>query len=127
VGGDTGAVGIPGGGVSGGGTADACGLGLGGLGLPPLDGTDVVEVPGGVVVVVGSTAEEPDWSSLRTSWCSTTGAGRSVTSAATIEVAVHTMAVNATVTASQSPVAKDRGSRTFPGCAFRSRPGLMEP
>lgn len=66
-----------------------------------------------VGVVVATRA--PDANSLTTSWWATTGVGRSVTSAATIDVAVQTMAVDAKVTTSHRPTASNRDSGICPG------------
>jgi len=73
-------------------------------------------------VLVGAVADDPDSSSLTTSWGARTGAGRSVTSAATMDVAAQTMAVDTMVTASQSPTASRRGNGTLPGWSLRTRP-----
>jgi len=58
-----------------------------------------------LVVLVVADAFPPARATM-TSWWATTGAGRSVTSAATTDTAVHTMRVAATVRTSQIPVAK---------------------
>jgi len=74
-------------------------------------------VVAGFAVVVGAdpTAGGLDSSALTTSWWASTRAGRSVTSAATMDVAVQTMAVDATVAISQSPEANERASDTSTG------------
>jgi hypothetical protein len=84
--------------------------------------TRVVVVGAGrvVVVVVGGTVAS--W--LTTSRRGTTGAGRSVTSAATVEVAVHTMAVEIRVATSQRPTANNRGIVTAQACPRRRADGL---
>ena len=93
---------------------------VGGAGAGAFRGTvvrgRVVDVGGLVVVVVGRGSGGLDCSSLTTSLWGTTGAGRSVTSAATVEVAVQTMAVDTMVTTSQSPAASIRGVVIAPGC-----------
>jgi hypothetical protein len=109
------------GGDTGGTVADGCGACartvVPGPAVPPdraPDGTDVVvlatrgTVDGGVVV--GTLG--PDASSLTTSEWAIADGGRSVTSAATMDVAVHTTAVDVNVTASQRPAANVRGSCT---------------
>jgi len=85
-----------------------------------------VVVAGFGVVLVGAAlaGDGPDSSALTTSWWASTRVGRSVTSAATMEVAVQTMAVDATVAASQSPEANDRGSDTSTGCSDVTVRGL---
>jgi hypothetical protein len=85
-------------------------LGTGTVGVSAGFDVVVVEAPGG--------GAAPAASSLTTSLWATTGAGRSVTSAATIDVAAHTTAVAVAVTASHSPVAKSRGTGICPGCPF---------
>ena len=79
----------------------------------------------GVVVGVGSGAVDgggpvpgsgvTSASACTTSRWATTGAGRSVTSPATTDVAVHTMAVAATVVASQIPAVSNRRTCTGRG------------
>ena len=84
-------------------------------GAVPRSGVGTVEVALaalGVVLVVVVLADEADANSLTTSRWARTDVGRSVTSAATIEVAVQTMAVEATVTANQSAVANNRVNGT---------------
>jgi hypothetical protein len=66
---------------------------------------DVVE--GGVVVVV-DVVVAADCSSLTTSLWGRTGAGRSVTSAATVDVAVHTIAVDTRVAANHTAAVNRR-------------------
>jgi len=94
----------------------AAGAGEPGLtGAAPRSRTGTVEeevVVGFAVVLVGADLATggPDSSALTTSWWASTRAGRSVTSAATMDVAVQTMAVDATVAISQSPEANERGS-----------------
>ena len=73
----------------------------------------VVDVEGLAAVVVGRGSGGLDCNWLTTSLWGTTGAGRSVTSAATVEVAVQTMAVDTMVTTSQSPAVSIRGVVTF--------------
>jgi hypothetical protein len=82
----------------------------------------VVVAAGGlvVVVVVGGTVA----SALTTSRRGTTGAGRSVTSAATVDVAVHTMAVEMRVATSHRPTANNRGIVTPQACPRRRGDGL---
>jgi len=75
-----------------------------------------------VVVVV-----DADSNSSTTSLLARTDAGRSVTSAATADVAIQTMPVDAAVTTSHSAVARSRDSGTTPGCPRRPAPGLREP
>lgn len=75
-----------------------------------------------VLVVVVPMTDEPASSSLTTSSWATTGAGRSVTSAATSDVAAHTMAVDATVAASHSPTANNRCSPTAPRMPLPAAP-----
>ena len=72
-------------------------------------------------------ADEPDASSLTTSAGARTAAGRSVTSAATMDVAAQTITVEAIVTASQSPAAKNRDRGILRGCPLCDRRGLSEP
>jgi len=73
-----------------------------------------------------SAAGGPDSSALTTSWWATTDAGRSVTSAATMDVAAQTSAVDARVAVSQSPPANNRADRTAPGCSPATTPVLNE-
>jgi len=80
-----------------------------------------------LVVVVVPTTGDPDFSSVTTSWWATTVAGRSVTSAATMEVAVHTIAVDPIVAASHSTVENNRDNGTPEGCSLLTNPGLREP
>ena len=125
-GGDAGAVVIAGGGVGADGAVGSGAFGRAVVVVRPRDGTvDVVGV-GGVVEGMVVAAGELDSSSLTTSWRSRTDAARSVTSSATIDVAVHTIAVEATVTANQSAVVNNGGSRTPRGCIFRDGRGLRE-
>ena len=92
------------------------GLAVAGAGRSPSDGVVVSgPAPLATAVVVGCGSGEPDSSCLTTSWCSITGAGRSVTSAATFDVAVHTMAVDRIVATSHSPAATRRGAVTSSG------------
>jgi hypothetical protein len=102
------------------------GLGLGGTDRRPPDAVVEVDLPVArlVAVVGGSPPGEPDCSSLTTSRWATTGGGRSVTSAATVDVAVQTTPVDATVAVNHSPVAKNLGADTRPGCPLRWRRGL---
>ena len=73
----------------------------------------VVDVEGLGAVVVGRGGGGLDCNWLTTSPWGMTAAGRSVTSAATVEVAVQTMAVDTIVTTSQSPAVSIRGVVTF--------------
>jgi hypothetical protein len=95
-------------------------VGLGATGPPPRDGTVELELPtlGAVLVGAAFALDGGDASALTTSSWASTGAGRSVTSAATIDVAAHTMAVDATVTANHSPLVNSRDGRTCRGCTF---------
>lgn len=108
-------------------------VGSGAFGPPgawprPRDGTVEVVVGatgvdlGGMVVAAWAL----DSSSLTTSWRARTVAARSVTSSATIDVAVQTIAVDATVTPNQSAVVNSRGSRTPRGCTLPDGQGLRE-
>ena len=120
---------VVGGAVTGGGAgtvvAGAEGWGAGGAGVVvgALRGTvvrdRVVEVVGAgrVVVVVVVDGALASW--FTTSRRGTTGAGRSVTSAATVDVAVHTMVVEMSVATSQRPTAINRGIVTSQACPHR--------
>ncbi len=95
-----------------------------GTGAGPRDGTvDVGPAASGamLVVVVGTGGDADSNSSTTSSWART-GAGRSVTSAATVDVAIQTMPVDAAVTASHRPVANKRDSGTTPECPAPTRP-----
>lgn len=126
VGGEAGAVVIAGWGFWGGGAVGSGAFGRAVVVAGPRDGAVEVVAIGavvdGMVVAVGAL----DSNSLTTSSRARTGAARSVTSSATIDVAVQTIAVDATVTASQSAVVNNRGSRTTRGCTFRDGPGLRD-
>jgi len=124
-----GATATPGCGVGDAGAPETGAFGAAGAGSRPRDATvDVgLSAVGGPLVGGVPAAGEADSSSLTTSWGARTGAGRSVTSAATIDVAVQTMAVDTRVTASQSPVASRRGSGTVPEWSFHAAGGLREP
>lgn len=110
-----------------GGDDGACGVAR--AGGRPFDGAFGMDVCGSRVVVVGAVLAGggSECSSLTTLSCATTDEGRSVTSAATIDVAIQVMAVDATVTASHSPVANNRVSGTPPECLFRVEGGLRDP
>lgn len=129
VGGGIGAIVTLGGGVCAEGAVGGGGFGLLGTGPRPREGTVDVEllVFGVVVVGVVLAVDEPDSNSVTTSWWATTEAGRSVTSAATMDVAVQTMAVDATVAASQSPVANNRGIGTYRACSPAQARELRKP
>jgi hypothetical protein len=99
-----------------GGGLTAAGVVPGGVVVVAFRGTVVV---GRVVVVAGlvvlvAPASGAAWSWLTTSRCGTTGAGRSLTSVATIDVAVHTIAVDTRVARAHKPVANSRGIVTGP-------------
>ena len=79
------------------------------------------------LVDVVPTADEPDSTSFTTSAWATTAGGRSVTSAATMEVAVHTTAVDPTEAASHRLVINRRGGRTDRECHHRQRRALRKP
>ena len=128
VGGESDGTGTSGGAVGDGGPAGPWGLGLPAAGPRPSAGAEVGAVAGAVVLVgVAPATDESGSSSLTTSWWARTAAGRSVTSAATMEVAVHTTTVDATVATSHSPMANTRGSCTSRGCLFAAAEGLREP
>jgi len=127
VGGDNGGTGTLGGGAWDGDPTGSRGLGLPAADPRPLAGTVEVEAFAGTVVLVGVPADGSGSSSLTTSWCARTTAGRSVTSAATMEVAVHTTAVDATVATSHSPMANTRDSGTSRGCLLGAGSGLRQP
>jgi hypothetical protein len=116
AGGGTGSLSVPGCGPRGGG-ADATG-GLGRTATGPWPPVGIVEgeaTVAGVVVVVGDVVScPPDSTSLTTSSWARTRAGRSVTSAATADVAVQTTAVDPRVAASHSPMANNRFRGTPP-------------
>lgn len=114
---------------SGEGGAATRGPGLATAGSPPLAG--IVEVGPSVtgVVELGDGAWTPDWpapTSLSTSSWARTGAGRSATSAATIDVAAQTTAVEPTVAASHNPVANNRVRGTRQGCPRWQHPRAKE-
>ena len=91
----------------------------------PRDATVEVELlGGGTLGGVDPAAGVATCSSLTTSPWARTDAGRSVTSPATIDVAAHTMTVEAAVTATHSPVANRRGMGTFPGWPPATARGL---
>lgn len=102
--------------------------GLPGTDLPSGDGVVEVEpfVAGAVLIDVGLAADEPDLSSLTTSRWAMTDTGRSITSAATMDVAAQTTAVEATVTTSHSPAANSRGRATPLGCLVRGPFGVKD-
>lgn len=88
----------------------------------------MVELPVFGVVLVGvGPAGGPAASSLTTSAWATTEGGRSVTSAATIDVAAQTMAVDATVAASQVPAPSNRVHCISPECPILLNNGLSQP
>ncbi len=111
MGGESGAVVTPGCGVWDRGAEVTAGVGLTGAVPRPGVGTVEVALPAVGVVLVVVVADEAA-NSLTTSRWARTDVGRSVTSAATIEVAAQTMAVEATVTANQSAVANNRVNGT---------------
>lgn len=92
----------------------------------PRLGAGTVDVELGTFGPVVMAADEPDSSSLTTSLWASTAAGRSVTSAATIDVAAHTTAVDATVTTSQSPAASNLDNGTPRECPVRTGPRAKE-
>jgi len=82
-------------------------------------------VVGVMVVDVGPTAPDASW--LTTSRWATTGAGRSVTSEATMDVAVQTIAVETAVTPNHIPTAMRRRTSTHRGCPVVSATALSGP
>ena len=92
-------------------------------------GRGAVAVEGSRAVVGGGPTSGPGGSSASactTSRWATTGAGRSVTSPATTDVAVHTMAVAAAVVASQIPAVSNRRAFTGRGCLLTPRQGIRD-
>ncbi|PZS16504.1 MAG: hypothetical protein DLM54_11100 [Acidimicrobiales bacterium] len=100
------------------GPADAFPRSAGGpVGLPSF---------GAVLVGGAGVAGGPDCSSLTTSRWATTEGGRSVTSAATMEVAVQIMAVDARVATSHSAAPSSRGSAISTDWPFSVARGIRE-
>jgi len=108
------------------GADDVGGLGFVGFCLWPPPGIGAVDgtATGKVVVVVVDVVVSwaPASISLTTSSRARTRAERSVTSAATTDVAVQTTAVDPTVATSHSPTANNRVRGTRPGCRRHTSP-----
>ncbi len=107
-------------------------LGVSGAGAGAGGGTEAGTVKVGpfgcwaMLVDVVPTADEPDSTSFTTSAWATTAAGRSVTSAATMEVAAHTTAVDPTEAASHRLVWNRRGCGTDRECHESPAPSAKE-
>jgi len=99
--------------------------GRAGTDAPPWDGI-VVEllIVGGILFGNVLAAAEPELSSLTTSRWAITDTGRSITSAATNDVAVQTTAVDAAVTPNHTPAANNRGNDISRACLFH-RPVVL--